>query len=595
MRELKDALEKFLNPNQLFEHNHFSITLSAPDLKQDDREREPHERINGEVKNQIFDKLAFKATYIETKIISEGKKSFINTELHHEGEAVFRLVERNTIFPLLENVHVVIYYLNSYKKGYFKRQTGFRSVDFGSIFLFLNGFRIAPYGDRGDDWLGLDVRKSQGQQRYLGSREIVGRIEIFHLGDDFVPISSREGLKNTDAFIQLREGLFINTLRKLERFVVEGLGWDSVSDMLRKQLASEEGLDWKTTTEQYSESWQRKQQRIALNIMTLIGTSPERIDSFWFNPALLEGMLENRVEEAKQLIQDIEGYESDKMDNSLKRGLKRIRAIITEKEAEAAAAKQESASLRVEVAEKAEKIKGLTEEKETYRAQTLFLQSVKSLDAKELTAFHHQINQDSSTVENYLARVIKGLRSNSGMKDLIVLLEKAVLVNKKIAAVSQFAIKANFRASTKKEPTDLPAFIEQYIKNVIKDFMGSEINFDVQNEVREVFEIRISRIELTILIDNIINNSSKSNAKNLKIKISKLSENTLRISFIDDGKGLSNTISDISAIFEMGFTTTSGSGLGLYHVRDIVGKMGGIVSAIPSSPKGLEIRVEVTR
>ena len=37
---------------------------------------------------------------------------------------------------------------------------------------------IAPYGDRGNDWLGLDNRKSQGTARHLGNREVVGRIEV---------------------------------------------------------------------------------------------------------------------------------------------------------------------------------------------------------------------------------------------------------------------------------------------------------------------------------------------------------------------------------------------------------------------------------
>jgi len=63
-----------------------------------------------------------------------------------------------------------------------------RSIDFGSIFLFLNGFRIAPYGDRGDDWLGIDVRKGQGSARYLGSRDLIGRIEVFDDEQLFKPI-----------------------------------------------------------------------------------------------------------------------------------------------------------------------------------------------------------------------------------------------------------------------------------------------------------------------------------------------------------------------------------------------------------------------
>ena len=48
-------------------------------------------------------------------------------------------------------------------------------------------------------------------------------------------------------------------------------------------------------------------------------------------------------------------------------------------------------------------------------------------------------------------------------------------------------------------------------------------------------------------------------------------------------------------MFEMGMTTTSGSGLGLYHAKSIVEKIDGRISAIPGVPNGMEIRIEVTK
>lgn len=237
--DLKTSLERFLNPNQLFLRDQFRIHLSVPDLEEIERDRSYSDRINGQIQNQIFDRLKFNSTYIDASI-SENNET-ITTLLFHEGDKVLELVERNESYPLLAGAHIVIYYLNPYKKAYFKRQTGVRSVDFGSIFLFLNGFRIAPYGDRGDDWLGLDIRKTQGTTRYLSSRDVVGRIEITGSEDDFKPISSREGLKKTPAFNQLREDFFLNTLRKLERFVVEGLDWDSVPASIRQELSKSDG------------------------------------------------------------------------------------------------------------------------------------------------------------------------------------------------------------------------------------------------------------------------------------------------------------------------------------------------------------------
>ncbi len=593
LKELKTALEKFLNPNQLFLRDRFIINLSVPDFKKADEGKSYPERINGEIQNQIFDKLKFNTTYIDAKVSDDNK--IVSTILNHEGNKVFDLVERNDRYPLLPGAHIVIYYLNPYKKAYFKRQTGVRSVDFGSIFLFLNGFRIAPYGDRGDDWLGLDIRKTQGTLRYLGSRDIVGRIEISGSEKEFKPISSREGLKKTASFNQLREYFFLDVLRKLERFVVEGLQWDSVSFAIRQELSKIDGLDWDKTLEQYSESWERKKQRIALSIMTLIGSSPDRIVSFWFNPSLLEGVYESRQEEVKNLLADIESFDPEKIDTNLTKSLSQFRKLIEVKEEEARSAKAAAADLRIEVAKQDKKISKLEVETETYRAQTLFFQQVTSLDVEQLLSYHHQINHDSTIVNNYIVLAIKELRDIPNSRNVLNILQKASLTNKRIATIAQYATKANFRSGTKPELTDVPAFFEQYLLRITTDFVASGLKLDVSNTVKELFEIKASRIELSILIDNIISNARKAQASKLRVTISKISINTLRISFVDDGKGLSAELPSIDSMFEMGITTTPGSGLGLYHAKSIVSKIDGKISAIPIEPNGMEIRVEITR
>lgn len=89
---------------------------------------------------------------------------------------------------LLRDIEINIYYLNPYSKAYFTRQTGIRSVDFGSIFLFINGFRIPPYGDQGNDWLGMELRKGQGFNRFLGTCPICTNS---HVSLDFCSLDIR--------------------------------------------------------------------------------------------------------------------------------------------------------------------------------------------------------------------------------------------------------------------------------------------------------------------------------------------------------------------------------------------------------------------
>jgi signal transduction histidine kinase len=210
-------------------------------------------------------------------------------------------------------------------------------------------------------------------------------------------------------------------------------------------------------------------------------------------------------------------------------------------------------------------------------------------------SYHHQINLDSTIISNYLAKAIKELRDIPDSRATLDNLQKAILANKRIAAIAQFAAKANFRSGTKKEPTDIPAYIEQYLLRVSTDFNATDLKLEVHNTVKELFEVNASRIELAILVDNIISNAVKAQAHKLTVTLSKISANTLRISFADDGKGVSKELPNIESMFELGITTTSGSGLGLYHAKSIVTKIDGIITAIPLEPNGMEIRVEVTR
>ena len=589
--DLRRQLERFLNPNQLFAKSTLSISLTVPDIAKSDNRLSIAERINGPITNQIFSKLEFSSTYIDVSIDKAGDE--VHTELFHEGDSVFRLVEKNT--SLLKGVRAVFYYLNPYKKAYFKRQTGLRSIDFGSIFLFLNGFRIAPYGDRGNDWLGLDIRQAQGRARHLGSRDLVGRIEIDDDEASFKPISSREGLVNTPAFGALREQFALETVRRLEKFVVEGLNWDSIPDRLRDSVKVDEGLDWQDTSEEYVESRQKKRNRIALSIMSYISSNPDRAVSFWFNPSLLDELREQRAEDLASLFSKVDAFGQSQVDGSVKKGIAQLKRLVTRKEEEAREAYREVADLHVRVAQQGEKLSLVSRQAKAYESQKLFLESVTSLDTKSLLAYHHEIALNASIVNNYVSKCFSLIRSEGPSTRVLQALEKVSLANKRILAIAQFATKANFRSATQKEMTDLPAFIEQYIVNVARDFVASGLALDVVNSVKGPFEIKLRRIEMSILVDNLISNAAKAHAHRLIVTLEQVNAETLKIAFSDDGRGFSKEVTNPDALFELGFTTTAGSGLGLFHAKAIVNSMDGRIRMIENKGKGVTVEIEVMK
>ena len=77
-----------------------------------------------------------------------------------------------------------------------------------------------------------------------------------------------------------------------------------------------------------------------------------------------------------------------------------------------------------------------------------------------------------------------------------------------------------------------------------------------------------------MMIDNFVSNSIKAESTKLEFVIKKRS-GTLFIDIIDNGIGIEENIKD--KLFEFGKSTTNGSGIGLYHIKDIVEKLDGTI------------------
>lgn len=79
----------------------------------------------------------------------------------------------------------------------------------GGLKLYRNGFRVLPYGEPGNDWLKLD--KSLRQRTLLpshGNHNFFGFVEITDNDKSFNETSSREGLTENDALIQLQNFIY---------------------------------------------------------------------------------------------------------------------------------------------------------------------------------------------------------------------------------------------------------------------------------------------------------------------------------------------------------------------------------------------------
>ncbi len=75
----------------------------------------------------------------------------------------------------------------------------------GGIRLYRNGYRVPPYGEPGDDWLGLDSKNSKTYAP-ISTKAFLGFVALQDLqGASFEETSSREGLIESDALQEVRD------------------------------------------------------------------------------------------------------------------------------------------------------------------------------------------------------------------------------------------------------------------------------------------------------------------------------------------------------------------------------------------------------
>lgn len=79
----------------------------------------------------------------------------------------------------------------------------------GGIKLYRNGFRVLPYGERGNDWINIDkvsVKTQDSAYVPFNNQNFFGFVEVIdRLGEAFEETSSREGLIENEAFNQLTD------------------------------------------------------------------------------------------------------------------------------------------------------------------------------------------------------------------------------------------------------------------------------------------------------------------------------------------------------------------------------------------------------
>lgn len=630
--DLKKYLEKLINPNQAFENNDFGVFIDAPEFVKENDDLVEYLKFIGPIQNRIFEELDFKTTSIDVETLNEGKE--ILTTLRDKGEIVFWIKEINNFYPYIKDAKLSVYYLSTYAKSFFTKQTGIRSVDYGSIFLFINGFRIPPYGDVENDWLGLDHRKAQGHSRNIGLREIVGRIEIHDEYNDFQIISSREGIVKNDNFKYLvqtnnNNSFFFKAFRRLERYVVEGLNWDSSvydnKDTEESKILKEienKILSGKITEEEllFREDEKTKQLRVYSTIHNIISAKSSDVIELYINENLItQKVEEERVESEREFNQLIEDFSNKKIDADtlnkilyrksvenaeLEKQLKEFSKYTTNEatskailelqhykdtvekqtqlinelkvELEDLRNKKENAESNVyNLKEKVNKIQSdLTIEKE----KNLYLLASRRTLSPDADGLIHTIKINNVEVRDGIENLIDDLiEEDFEVKDLIKRLGFLKICAERSLKMAEFVTRADLSEDIEKRDVNVVQYIIEYIKVYGANFSDG-IEFTFKN-TDLVIHKKISVLNLSIILDNLINNSIKWGATDIEIDFNLQNNKQLDIYFSDNGLGLSNKfLKNPERIFELAVRDTpptglSGSGIGLYYTKQLLNEM----------------------
>lgn len=574
--KLRAELMKLVSPDQIENHSQATITIIAEHEKSGDEIELKKKKsgatktgygnliVNGPIVNDVFERLGLKTTSVTVDISETG--DVISTTIEDRGNFVFRINRKNSTYDKLENIKIKLFYLNRSAKVNFTRVMGVESVNYGSIFIYKNGFRVYPYGITSQDVFGINERKSQGYNRYLGTRELMGRIQISGDNDKFIEKSSRDGgFIENPATIQLQDFFIVEVVRVLEKYVVDGIDWGDPEKREFVEGVNEQGL---------------MPIDVADNILLQFANLTKRGDvlSAEINPEIVkhakpqEDALQKSIK-GLEIIADVS--QSDEIKNLIVNVKKEAEELRKQKIAAEQNADTATETLRQRDAE----LKIRERQAESYQRKL-------NINSSQYEDALHIIYAISDAVKTNMEKIARLIEKDN--PQLVRLVSDTMGDVQRIYKLSDLSINYDYGISPKK-PKDLVEFIRKYVKDV----WAKKINVEITtSKLYWKLICNFDTSKISLIIDNIVTNSKKKKAKKISIYIDKIDEYII-MRFSDDGTGLDPSIKNADSIFERGYSTTFGLGLGLYHTRQIIESMGGTIRYDENAKQGFTLEARI--
>ena len=553
---LKKALTQLVNPSATSSYDPFEISLDVPaELEEDKKSKDDRDIVNGEIVNNIFEIINQKTTKITVLISKDGK--IITTTLNDRGSFIFETTEKSEYS--LSDIRCTLYFLNRAAKLNFTRKMGVDAVRYGSIFVYKNGFRVFPYGEPGRDFFDIDQRKQQGYKRFLGTRELIGQLEINGDKNNLVETSSRNnGFIATPHLEELKLFFMEHVLKPLEKYLVQIVQWGTAEDLLDESIDADLFADI---------------EQIVKKIKTR--TKPDAYISIRCNKDLINSILRQRAQKESAAEQLRKMAEATQDDAFIKKAEQVVRQT-KELQKKAALASQEAEATQ-------ERLDEVHTELVTTKKQVGLLSARADLTAQDAIDAMHIMKGYADAIDSNILEVYE-LAADEGIDISLLrpLFDSISQICKKIMNSYNLVMRTGYSANSDASHTDLVKFVTQYCTE-----FNSSLTVKIENPFNIAANVNFNPLEFSIILDNLIDNSRKANASTLVLRFEKNGDEIL-IRCSDDGYGLRKSANE-ERLFEPGYTTTSGSGIGLSTIKKYIEKSGGRVTYNREYTHGFEV------
>lgn len=469
------------------------------------------------VSNNVANVLDTKTIYMECTI----KNEIIKLSLIDKTTTIYSLTMKN--YSILDDVFFKIYYLNSIAKNNFKRLMGQRAIEYGSIFLYKNNFRIFPYGEPDFDSFGLNLRKGQGYNRYLAHRELLGWINIIDNKNHFKEVSSRDrGFVSNDYTFSLEKIYMELIQRPLESYMQLVNFGDSEIDNISDN------------------------ENDAIDKLLRRFNKFEIIDIKKYDIPKSAQPLDKRFELLN--FEDVKPEEKKEIQKNLKKVMTETKKEITQVKKENKKIEQKAQKLQEQV----ETTERILKNENPERQKMLFHELGKV--ANELNgATDYMFNIMNDQEKEKFGEILFSIRKSSD----------------KLSSIKKQILRINFETFSKLEAIELKSYLKSYLKYAVNNNVALKLDFGEETVVK-----KINIYDFGVLIDNLILNSLERNPSLINIYFE--SDNS-GFNFVTDTGPIE--IKPVDNIFKLGVSSKKGgSGIGMYMCAQICKDFGWRIS-----------------